>query len=125
MLKYIFGGIFIALAWAAVLVFKNVLPLWPAIVVTALIVLGLAAYVLIKIFASQKAALAIEKGLKDAAGSGDAAAARRRYLRQPRKLHPAPHEYGPGQPPVPLKLSDTLRGPHLWQTWGKGRRCGT
>ncbi|HEY4185055.1 MAG TPA: type VI secretion system membrane subunit TssM [Polyangia bacterium] len=71
MLKYIFGGIFIALAWAAVLVFKNVLPLWPAILVTALIVLGLAAYVLIKMFASQKAALAIEKGLKDAAGGGD------------------------------------------------------
>ena len=71
MLKYIFGGIFIALSWAAVLVFRNVLPLWPAIVVTAVIVLGLAAYVLIKMLASQKAASAIEKGLKDAAGGGE------------------------------------------------------
>ena len=71
MLKYIFGGIFIALSWAAVLVFRNVLPIWPAIVVTAVIVLGIAAYVLIKMFASQKAASAIEKGLKDAAGGGE------------------------------------------------------
>ena len=71
MLKYIFGGIFIALSWAAVLVFRNVLPLWPAIVVTAVIVLGIGAYVLIKLLASQKAASAIERGLKDAAGGGE------------------------------------------------------
>src|SRR3569623_281602 len=57
-MKYIFGGIFIALSW-------------PAVVVTAVIVLGIAAYVLIKMFASQKAASAIEKGLKDAAGGGE------------------------------------------------------
>jgi type VI secretion system protein ImpL len=64
-LKYIFAAVFIALAWAAVLVFRNVLPLWPAIVVTALIVLGLAAYLVIKMLISKKAASAIERGLKD------------------------------------------------------------
>ncbi len=46
MLKYIFAAIFVVLAWAAVLVFHDVLPLWPAIVVTVLIVLGLLGYVL-------------------------------------------------------------------------------
>ena len=67
MLKYIFAGIFVALAWAAVLVFHDVLPLWPAIVVTVLIVLGLVAYLVIKAIVSKKTASAIEKGLKDEA----------------------------------------------------------
>ncbi len=65
MLKYIFAAIFVVLAWAAVLVFHDVLPLWPAILVTVLILLGLAAYVLWKKLDSKKTASAIEKGLKD------------------------------------------------------------
>ena len=43
MLKYIFAAIFIALAWAVVLVFHTVVPMWPAIVVTAVIAGGLLA----------------------------------------------------------------------------------
>ena len=54
MLKYIFAGIFVALAWAAVLVFHDVLPLWPAIVVTVLILLGLGAYLLWKALVSRR-----------------------------------------------------------------------
>jgi type VI secretion system protein ImpL len=61
-LKYIFAAVFILLAWALVLVFK--LPLWPAILVTALIVLGLAAWVIFKMLASKRAASAIEAGLR-------------------------------------------------------------
>jgi type VI secretion system protein ImpL len=66
-LKYIFAGIFVALAWAAVLVFRDVLPLWPAIVVTVLIACGLVAYVLYRRLESQQAARAIERGLRDEA----------------------------------------------------------
>ena len=73
MLKYIFAGIFVALSWAAVLVFKDVLPMWPAILVTALIVLGLGAYLLWKALASRKAAAAIENGLRDEASRQNAA----------------------------------------------------
>jgi len=71
-LKYIFAGIFVALSWAAVLVFKDVLPMWPAILVTALIVLGLGAYLLFKALASRKAAMAIENGLRDEASRQNA-----------------------------------------------------
>ena len=67
MLKYIFGAVFIALAWALVLVFRDTIPMWPAIVATIVIVLGLAAWVLIKMFASKRAASSIEKGLSAAA----------------------------------------------------------
>ena len=44
MLKYIFAAIFIALAWAVVLVFHTVVPMWPAIVATAVIGGGLLLY---------------------------------------------------------------------------------
>jgi type VI secretion system protein ImpL len=69
MLKYIFAGIFIALAWAVVLVFHAYVPMWPAIVVTAVIVIGLLAYVIYKLVAAQKAASAIEKSLRDQASA--------------------------------------------------------
>jgi len=66
-LKYIFAAIFIALAWAVVLVFHDFVPLWPAIVVTAVIVLGLVAYVVIRMLAAQKAAAKIESALDEEA----------------------------------------------------------
>jgi type VI secretion system protein ImpL len=66
-LKYIFAAIFIALAWAVVLVFRDFVPLWPAIVVTAVIVLGLVAYVVIRMLAAQKAAAKIESALDEEA----------------------------------------------------------
>jgi type VI secretion system protein ImpL len=66
-LKYIFATIFVALAWAAVLVFRDVLPMWPAVLATALIAGGLIAYVVIRMLASKKAASAIERGLRDEA----------------------------------------------------------
>jgi type VI secretion system protein ImpL len=69
MLKYIFAAIFIALAWAVVLVFHAYVPMWPAILVTAVIVTGLLAYVIYKLVAAQKAASAIEKSLRDQASA--------------------------------------------------------
>ena len=48
MLKYIFAAIFIALAWAVVLVFHDVVPMWPAIVATAVIGGGLLVYLLVR-----------------------------------------------------------------------------
>ncbi|HET6279437.1 MAG TPA: type VI secretion system membrane subunit TssM, partial [Polyangia bacterium] len=65
MLKYIFGSIFVALAWALVLVFHDVVPLWPAIVATAVIGGGLFAYALYRVLAVRRAAAAIEEGLRD------------------------------------------------------------
>jgi type VI secretion system protein ImpL len=67
MLKYIFAAIFIALAWAVVLVFKEVLPMWPAVVATAVIGGGLIAYLVFRALAAGRAAAAIEKGLRDQA----------------------------------------------------------
>lgn len=67
MLKYIFGGIFIALAWAVVLVFDEFVPMWPAIVVTLVIVLGIAALVLFRMLQSQRAAAKLERALDDEA----------------------------------------------------------
>ena len=63
MLKYIFAAIFIALAWALVLVFHDVVPMWPAIVVTAVIVVGLVALrARSRCWRAKKAASAIERG---------------------------------------------------------------
>jgi type VI secretion system protein ImpL len=68
-LKYIFGAIFIALVWAAAIVFHGISVLFiAAIVVTAVVVLGLAAYAIIKAIATHKAASAIEQGLGDLSG---------------------------------------------------------
>src|ERR1700750_2275654 len=67
MLKYIFSAIFVALAWALVLVFRDMLPLWPAVAVTVFIVLLLVALAVFKILAARKAAAAIESGLRDQA----------------------------------------------------------
>jgi type VI secretion system protein ImpL len=67
-LKYLFGAIFIGLAWALVLVFHEVMPLWPAIAVTAVVVLGLGLLALYRALASRKAAAGIEKGLGEQAG---------------------------------------------------------
>ena len=69
MLKYIFGAIFIALAWAAAIVFHGITALfWAAIAVTAVVVLGLAAWAIYKAIATRKAASDIEQGLGDLAG---------------------------------------------------------
>jgi type VI secretion system protein ImpL len=67
MLKYIFGAVFIALAWALVLVFHNAMPLWPAIVATGVIGGGLAAYAIFRLLAGRRAAASIERGLRDQA----------------------------------------------------------
>jgi type VI secretion system protein ImpL len=67
MLKYVFAAIFIALAWAVVLVFNDFLPMWPAIVATAVIGGGLLAYVALRALGARRAAAAIEKGLRDQA----------------------------------------------------------
>ena len=68
MLKYVFGAIFVGLAWALVLVFHEILPVWPAIAVSAAVVLGLGLLALFKVLAARKAAAGIEKGLRDQAG---------------------------------------------------------
>jgi type VI secretion system protein ImpL len=67
MLKYIFAGIFIALAWALVLVFHDTIPLWPAIAVTAVIVVALIAWAIFRMLAHKSAANKIERGLRDQA----------------------------------------------------------
>ena len=67
MLKYIFGAIFIALAWALVFVFRGTVPMWTAIVATAVVAGGLAAYALYRVLASRRAASSIERGLRDQA----------------------------------------------------------
>jgi type VI secretion system protein ImpL len=67
-LKYVFGAIFIGLAWALVLVFHEVMPMWPAIAVTAVVILGLGLLALYRMLASRKAAAGIEKGLGEQAG---------------------------------------------------------
>ncbi len=67
MLKYVFSAIFIALAWALVLVFHDIIPMWPAIVVTVVIVLILIALAIYKLVAAKNAASKIEKGLRDQA----------------------------------------------------------
>ncbi len=67
MLKYIFAAIFIALAWALVLVFHDTIPMWPAIVATVVIVLALVALAIYRVVAAKSAATKIEKGLRDQA----------------------------------------------------------
>ena len=69
MLKYIFAAIFILLAWAVVLVFHDVVPMWPAIVATAAIGGGLLLYLLVRALLAKRAAAAIEKGLSDQASA--------------------------------------------------------
>jgi type VI secretion system protein ImpL len=68
MLKYIFAAIFIALSWALVLVFREVVPMWPAVVATAVIGGGLLLYLLVRALLAKHAAAAIEKGLSEQAG---------------------------------------------------------
>src|SRR5512138_1478090 len=71
-LKYIFGAIFIALAWAAAIVFHGVAALfWAAIGVTIVVVVGLATWAIIKAIATKRAASAIEAGLGDLSGKGN------------------------------------------------------
>jgi type VI secretion system protein ImpL len=62
-LKYIFATIFIALAWALALVFRESVPLWTAVVVTVVIAGGLLALAVYRLLAARRAASAIEKGL--------------------------------------------------------------
>jgi len=69
MLKYIFAAIFIALGWAVVLVFHDLLPMWPAIVATAVIGGGLLVYLLVRALLAKHAAAAIEKGLSEQASA--------------------------------------------------------
>lgn len=73
MLKYIFGLVFIALAWAAVLVFEQ-LPTWPAWVATGVVVFVLALITIVKLVKAKRSAGAIESAL--AAGSGRQGAVR-------------------------------------------------
>ena len=69
MLKYIVGFIFVALTWAAALVFRGVTPLfWVAVGVTGLVVLGLVAYDLLRLRAARRASSALENGLGQEAG---------------------------------------------------------
>ena len=67
MLKYIFAAVFIALAWALVLVFHDSIPLWPAIAVTAVIVVALIAWAIFRMLAAKSAATKIERGLREQA----------------------------------------------------------
>jgi type VI secretion system protein ImpL len=68
-LKYIFGGIFIALAWAAAIVFHGISALfWAAIAVSIVVVVGLATWAIVKAIATRRAASAIEAGLGDLSG---------------------------------------------------------
>ena len=67
MLKYIFAAVFIALAWALVLVFHDTIPMWPAILVTVVIVVALIALAIYRVLAAKSAATKIEKGLRDQA----------------------------------------------------------
>jgi type VI secretion system protein ImpL len=71
-LKYIFGAIFVALAWAAAIVFHGVFALfWAAIAVTAVVVLGLVGWAIFKALSAKHAASAIEAGLGDLSGKGN------------------------------------------------------
>ena len=67
MLKYIFAAIFIALAWALVLVFHDTIPMWPAILATVVILVVLIALAIFRVLAAKSAATKIEKGLRDQA----------------------------------------------------------
>ena len=72
MLKYIFGAIFVALVWAAAIVFHGVSALfWAAIIVTAVVVVGLATWAILKAVATKRAASAIEAGLGDTGGKSN------------------------------------------------------
>ena len=64
MLKYIVGLVFVALIWAAALVFRGVTPLlWVAVGVTGAVGLGLAALDLVRMRAARRASAALENGL--------------------------------------------------------------
>ena len=67
MLKYIFAAIFVALAWALVIVFRGTVPMWVAFVVTGVVVGGLAIYALVRWLGDRRAASNIERGLRDQA----------------------------------------------------------
>jgi type VI secretion system protein ImpL len=67
MLKYIFAAVFIALSWALVLVFRDVLPMWPAVVATAVIGGGLLVYIAVRAVLAKRSAAAIESGLSEQA----------------------------------------------------------
>jgi len=70
-LKYIVGLIFIALTWAAALVFRGVTPLiWVAIIVTVVVALGLVAIDVVRMLASRRAAAALDRGLNGETESG-------------------------------------------------------
>ena len=70
MLKYIVGLVFIALTWAAALVFRGVTPLiWVAIIVTVLVTLGLVTFDVVRMLTARRSTAALEKGLGDQAGS--------------------------------------------------------
>ena len=69
MLKYIFGIVFIALTWAAALVFRGVPPLfWAAIGVTAVVGLGLVVFDLLRMRSVRRASSTLENGLGGPAG---------------------------------------------------------
>ena len=64
MLKYVVGLIFIALTWAAALVFRGVAPLfWAAVGVTGAVVLSLAVFDLVCMRRARRASAALEGGI--------------------------------------------------------------
>ena len=71
MLKYIFGFIFIALAWAAALVFHGITPLfWAAVVLTIVVVIGLVTIDVVRMLMAKRASFALERGIgEQASGS--------------------------------------------------------
>ena len=73
MLKYIVGLVFIALTWAAALVFRGVTPLlWVAITVTGVVALGLVTIDVVRMLTARRASAALERGLHDQAGAASA-----------------------------------------------------
>ncbi|HEX7599327.1 MAG TPA: type VI secretion system membrane subunit TssM, partial [Polyangia bacterium] len=69
MLKYIVGFIFVALAWAAALVFRGVAPLfWVAVGLSIAVPLGLIIFDVVRMLAARRAAAALEDGLGRASG---------------------------------------------------------
>lgn len=71
MIKYIVGLVFIALTWAAALVFRGVTPLiWVAVIVTVVVGLGLVTIDIVRLLLKRRAAAVLEQGIGAGAGGG-------------------------------------------------------
>jgi type VI secretion system protein ImpL len=70
-IKYVVGLVFIALTWAAALVFRGVTPLiWVAVIVTVMVGLGLITIDIVRLLLKRRAAAVLEQGLGAGAGGG-------------------------------------------------------